>query len=108
MKGQVMQTKLTIRLEEALISKAKDYAKHSGKSLSQLVADYFMQLHTSTTAPVSTPLPPITAQLCGVLAPVNDSTQHTVSTTTNRDTINNDAINNDKQDYRDYLAEKYQ
>lgn len=36
-----MQTKLTLRMEEGLIRQAKAYAKASGKSVSQLVAEYF-------------------------------------------------------------------
>ena len=36
-----MQTKLTLRLEEALIRKAKRFSKKSGKSISRIVADYF-------------------------------------------------------------------
>jgi len=36
-----MNTKLTLRLDEALIDKAKRHSKQSGKSISQLVADYF-------------------------------------------------------------------
>lgn len=35
-----MQTKLTLRLEEALVRKAKRYSKKSGKSISKIVADY--------------------------------------------------------------------
>ncbi len=36
-----MQTKLTLRLDDALIRSAKRYAGKSGKSVSQIVADYF-------------------------------------------------------------------
>ncbi len=36
-----MNTKLTLRLDDELIHGAKRYAHESGKSLSQLVADYF-------------------------------------------------------------------
>ncbi|HZC00332.1 MAG TPA: DUF6364 family protein, partial [Gammaproteobacteria bacterium] len=36
-----MQTKLTLRLDKKLIEAVKRYAEISGKSLSQLVADYF-------------------------------------------------------------------
>jgi len=36
-----MQTKLTLRLDDELIRSAKLYAGKSGKSVSQLVADYF-------------------------------------------------------------------
>ncbi|MEI6448873.1 MAG: DUF6364 family protein [Actinomycetes bacterium] len=36
-----MNTKLTLRLDDQLILKAKRYSHRSGKSVSQLVADYF-------------------------------------------------------------------
>ena len=36
-----MHTKLTLRIEEQLIEQAKSYATHTGKSVSQLVAEYF-------------------------------------------------------------------
>ena len=36
-----MQTKLTLRMEQRLVRDAKAYAKRTGRSLSQLVADYF-------------------------------------------------------------------
>jgi hypothetical protein len=39
-----MNTKLTLRLDEELIKSAKNYANISGKSVSQLVADYFYLL----------------------------------------------------------------
>jgi hypothetical protein len=39
-----MATKLTLRMDEKLIAKAKKYAKRSGKSVSQLVADFFALL----------------------------------------------------------------
>ena len=39
-----MQTKLTLRLEEDLIERAKVYAKGAGSSVSQLVAEYFAVL----------------------------------------------------------------
>ena len=39
-----MQTKLTLRLDEKLIRWAKLYAKRTGKSVSQMVADYFALL----------------------------------------------------------------
>ncbi len=40
-----MTTKLTLRMDENLINQAKDYAKHSGKSVSKLVADFFALLN---------------------------------------------------------------
>ena len=36
-----MDTKLTLKLEEKVIKKAKIYAKNHGKSLSELVENYF-------------------------------------------------------------------
>jgi predicted HicB family RNase H-like nuclease len=61
-----MQTKLTLRLEDQLIEQAKVYATHVGKSVSQIVADYFKLLtsHNSNTHSVSSP---ITQSLRGLL-----------------------------------------
>ena len=39
-----MQTKLTLRLDEELIERAKRYGKRNGRSVSQMVADYFALL----------------------------------------------------------------
>ena len=39
-----MQTKLTLRLDEQLIERARTHARHRGKSVSQMVADYFALL----------------------------------------------------------------
>ena len=39
-----MQTKLTLRLDSDLIRRAKVYSRHSGKSVSGLVADFFALL----------------------------------------------------------------
>jgi hypothetical protein len=39
-----MQTKLTLRLHERLIRRAKAYARRRGKSLSQIVSDFFVGL----------------------------------------------------------------
>jgi hypothetical protein len=36
-----MNTKLTLRLDDRLIARAKRYSERSGKSVSQLVSDYF-------------------------------------------------------------------
>lgn len=65
-----MQTKLTLRLEERLIVQAKARALRNGKSLSQLVADYFVQFDEPVTAQRQTltqPLPPVVASLRGAL-----------------------------------------
>jgi hypothetical protein len=39
-----MHAKLTLRLDQHLIERAKAYSKESGKSVSQLVADYLALL----------------------------------------------------------------
>ena len=46
-----MQTKLTLRLDDSLIERAKAFAVMHERSLSQLVADYFAAL-----TPVAAPL----------------------------------------------------
>ena len=61
-----MQAKLTLRLEDQLIEQAKSYAAHAGKSVSQIVADYF-KLLTSEKIKASSPSTPITRSLRGLL-----------------------------------------
>lgn len=62
-----MQTKLTLRLEEQLIRRAKSYARRSGKSLSELVADMFSRL--STPGELQQPeLTPAVRSLAGALS----------------------------------------
>ena len=83
-----MQTKLTLRLDEQLIENAKLVAKQSGKSLSQMVADYFVQLNQKPSSKCQ-PLPPNTASLLGCL-PATPSQEL------------------DEDDYRSYVESKYQ
>ena len=78
-----MQTKLTLRLDDNLIEHAKAYARQKGRSLSQVVADYFRILNTDTIPKKRTP--PITASLRGLIKDTN--------------------VN--KKDYRKYLEEKF-
>jgi hypothetical protein len=66
----LMQTKLTLRLEDELIDKAKTLAKHRGKSLSKLVAEYFNFI-TSKELKSETELPPIVKSIYGSLADAN-------------------------------------
>jgi len=61
-----MQTKLTLRLENQLIEQAKSYAAHAGKSVSQIVADYFKLLTVEKGKSVS-PSTPVTQSLRGLL-----------------------------------------
>lgn len=61
-----MNTKLTLRLDERLIERAKYEAEKRGKSVSQMVAEFFGSL--GTTSPRSgVQNSPITASLVGVL-----------------------------------------
>lgn len=61
-----MQTKLTLRLDDQLIEQAKAYAAQSGKSVSQVVADYFKLLTTEKIRSAAPPTP-ITQSLRGLL-----------------------------------------
>ncbi len=61
----IPSTKLTLRLEEALIKKAKAYGRRSGKSVSQMVSDYFRFLGNRET--IQEELAPITRSLRGSL-----------------------------------------
>ena len=61
-----MQTKLTLRLNEDLIERAKTYARKRGKSVSQIVADYFASLETPPTES-GADLTPMVRSLKGVL-----------------------------------------
>lgn len=46
-----MSSKLTLRLDDKLIQRAKLAAARSGKSVSQMVADYFSLLETPDAGP---------------------------------------------------------
>ncbi|HYH45519.1 MAG TPA: DUF6364 family protein [Thermoanaerobaculia bacterium] len=58
-------TKLTLRLDRELIGRAKVYSKANGKSISQIVADYFATLPDAREAVPR--LTPIVGSLRGVL-----------------------------------------
>jgi len=79
-----MQTKLTLRLEDKLIRRAKIYARRSGKSVSELVADLFSRLSAPDSAP-QRELTPVVRRLAGSLA----------------------GSSVDKADYRKHLEDKY-
>jgi uridine kinase len=82
-----MNTKLTLRLDDKLIRTAKRYSQESGKSISQLVADYFALIDAGAEVPGSgiTPISPRVRSLIGALKGA--------------------AVTED--DYRRYLEEKY-
>ena len=79
-----MQTKLTLRLDDELINRAKSYARKSGKSVSQIVAGYFSLLDAKPDR-VSDELTPLVRSLKGSLRGAKVS----------------------KKDYHKYLGEKY-
>jgi hypothetical protein len=79
-----MATKLTLRMDEKLVNRAKKYAKRSGKSVSQLVADFFSILGQKTEANTSG-LSPKVKLLKGIL---KDSSV-------------------DEKDFKRHLEEKY-
>lgn len=84
-----MQTKLTLRLDDRLIEGAKAYAAARGRSVSQLVADYFAALSARQQAPgaaAERAYAPITASLMGALRGAEGLSE---------------------QDYGDYLARKH-
>lgn len=62
-----MQTKLTLRLEDRLIRRAKSYAQNAGKSVSELVADMFSRLHAEEAAE-TVQLSPAVRSLAGALS----------------------------------------
>lgn len=64
-----MQKKLTLRIEDTLIDRAKAYAEEHGKSVSQMVADFFAALDARQGKSRRSPeeVPPITRSLQGIL-----------------------------------------
>jgi|WetSurMetagenome_2_1015567.scaffolds.fasta_scaffold452461_1 hypothetical protein len=79
-----MQTKLTLRLDRALIRRAKSHSRRSGKSVSGLVADFFSLLEEDAVSPDQTLTPRVRA-LLGILEGAGAS----------------------EKDYRTHLTEKY-
>ena len=77
-----MQVKLTLRMDAELIRKMKHYSKRKGKSISQLVADFFELLNSE---PEEEDISQRIRSLYGALAGKDVS----------------------EQDYHRYLEEKY-
>jgi len=84
-----MHSKLTLRLEEQLIRKAKAWAKSRRISISQAVAEFFSQLPDRKESPPD--LSPWTRRLAGVvLRKRRDQTDDNI-----------------RRDYLDYLETKH-
>ena len=83
-----METKLTLKLDTSTIKRAKQYISiHKGTSLSKLVEIYFNSLVAHNEEVKKNKLPPIVVSLSGILK------KH--------------AVKDYKNEYADYLAEKY-
>jgi len=61
-----VNTKLTLRLDDLLINQAKKYARNEGKSISQIVANYFRAIQRRSSNNKQK-VGPITSQLYGCL-----------------------------------------
>ena len=60
-----MNTKLTLRMDETIVRKAKIEAKRRGKSVSRMVAEFIESIGLQQTSEKD--LPPTTASLVGIL-----------------------------------------
>lgn len=60
-----MNTKLTLRMDENIVRKAKIEAKRRGKSVSRMVAEFIETIGLEQTSEKD--LPPTTASLVGIL-----------------------------------------
>jgi len=60
-----MNVKLTLRMDETVVRKAKVEAKCRGKSVSRMVAEFIESLNSRSIP--EKPLPPTTASLVGIL-----------------------------------------
>lgn len=67
-----MTTKLTLTIDDEVINSAKKYAKHKGKSLSDIVENYLMTLTTRETA--EEPISPRILKLMGKIQLPEDVT----------------------------------
>ncbi len=70
-----MQTKLTLRLEDELIRKAKKFSKITGKSVSMIVADYFEKLDAPPPEEIQGITPKVAA-LRGILKRTGAEEEH--------------------------------
>ena len=83
----IMDTKLTLKIDKTVIEKAKDYASNQQLSLSKLVENYLNSLKSKTSKADQITISPFVKSL------------------TNGNTI--PAEYDYKKDYQDYLQEKY-
>lgn len=82
-----METKLTLRLNEDVIGRAKKYARNNKISLSKMIETYLDSLTKHIEDEKKNQITPLIESLIGVIELPNDF--------------------NYKNEYRDYLEEKY-
>jgi macrodomain Ter protein organizer (MatP/YcbG family) len=80
-----MDTKLTLKLEQSVIEKAKDYAKRQKTSLSRLIENYLLDITDEEATQEK--ITPLVRSLSGIIDLPNDYDH--------------------KKDYTDYLTKKY-
>lgn len=80
-----MDTKLTLKLEQSVIEKAKHYAKKRSTSLSSLIENYLLAITDETDS--AEKITPLVRSLSGIID-LPDNYNH-------------------KKDYTDYLSQKY-
>jgi macrodomain Ter protein organizer (MatP/YcbG family) len=80
-----MDAKLTLKLEQSVIEKAKDYAKRQKTSLSRLIENYLLDITDEEATQEK--ITPLVRSLSGIIDLPNDYDH--------------------KKDYTDYLAKKY-
>ena len=66
-----MPRKLTLKLDDAVIDKAKEYAAKHNSSISKLVEEYFRSL-TSSESDKMSPITPSVKKLSGILQDVGE------------------------------------
>jgi hypothetical protein len=71
-----MQSKLTLRLDEEFIRRAKEHSRRTGKSLSGMVADYFSTINSGENPPATAHAPVVTRLLGSLPAPVEEEDYH--------------------------------
>ncbi len=82
-----METKLTLRLNDNVIERAKLYARSHEISLSKMIESYLDSLTKEKKEEVKTPITPLVTSLSGVIKLPSDFEY--------------------KKEYRDYITEKY-
>ena len=103
-----MHTKLTLRLDDALIDTAKAYAAAQGRSVSTLVADYFAALMQRSSGVERVPSAPRSQAWEAALGPV---TRSLVGIATQQDLPGAASARRDESvenAYYDYLSAKHQ